>query len=313
MPMARSLAWSIARKLEDVVATLTDLQQRPATPQQQQLADRLRQELRGLTGDAEAQLPFWRATCEALRDAAETGDPRFFMRWPAIAGAMVTRTSPFTVAAYRRLRRSPQWRDVWAGALHHSLHGNGPPFLLDLRTSPITVGHAGVLLHFQAATGRSLLAADCIVEFGGGYGSMCRLVNRLGFTGRYVIFDLPPILALQRYFLAMHGIELSAPEPRIWFTSSLAEVAAAMRPKTALVSTWALSEMPLTLRAEITALLDDERSTAALFAYQAEFQGIDNVAYFRALRARTDDRWMWEHAQIDDISAYLVGTRRNPG
>jgi hypothetical protein len=55
--------------------------------------------------------------------------------------------------------------------------------------------------------GSCLHDADCIVEFGGGFGSMCRLIGALGFRGRYVIFDLPPVLALQRYYLGLHGIE----------------------------------------------------------------------------------------------------------
>jgi hypothetical protein len=49
---------------------------------------------------------------------------------------------------------------------------------------------------------------DCIIEFGGGFGSMCRLVHALGFRGQHIIFDLPPVWALQRYYLRLHGIEV---------------------------------------------------------------------------------------------------------
>ena len=82
------------------------------------------------------------------------------------------------------------------------------------------------------------MADDVIVEFGGGYGSMCRLVRKLGFKGRYVIFDLRPILALQKYYLGLHGVEagydLTAAN---LLTASLATVMEALGPRTAMMST----------------------------------------------------------------------------
>jgi hypothetical protein len=74
-------------------------------------------------------------------------------------------------------------------------------------TNAMAMEHALHLFRFHSRLGSYLHDADCIVEFGGGFGSMCRLIGALGFRGRYVIFDLPPVLALQRYYLGLHGIE----------------------------------------------------------------------------------------------------------
>src|SRR5207244_11597755 len=52
----------------------------------------------------------------------------------------------------------------------------------------------------------------CVLEFGGGYGSMCRLFHNLGFRGRYLIFDLPAFSALQRFFLRSIGMCVGSPE-----------------------------------------------------------------------------------------------------
>ena len=154
--------------------------------------------------------------------------------------------------------------------------------------------------------GSSLLAQDCIVEFGGGYGSMCRL----GFAGRYVIFDIPPVLALQRYYLGLHGIAAAyAAEAPTVLCHRLADAARFMRPQAALMSTWALSEMPLGLRGAIEPFLDDERAVAALFAYQHHFEKVDNAAWFAGMQARTAARWQWQLTAIDPANAYLVGRR----
>jgi hypothetical protein len=41
---------------------------------------------------------------------------------------------------------------------------------------------------------------DFVIEFGGGYGSLCRLFFNQQFKGQYVLFDLPPFSALQHFF-----------------------------------------------------------------------------------------------------------------
>jgi hypothetical protein len=45
------------------------------------------------------------------------------------------------------LRRSPDWKNVWAEAIAVPQHGRAPPFLADPRTDAITVQHATNLRH----------------------------------------------------------------------------------------------------------------------------------------------------------------------
>ena len=301
----------LVRRAQDILATAGDWFARPATPAQTALAVRLREELRALSVDAREQLPFWQSITDRMRQHAENGDPLYFMRWPEIAATMVNDTTPFAVEAYRQLRRAPEWRERWRPAITHPHFGHGPPFLPNPRTNANTVMHAAHLRRFRRETGRDLLECACIAEFGGGFGSMCRLTARLGLRGRYVIFDLPPILALQRYFLGLHGIEAGyEADGRVVLTSDLDAVAAAIVPGTALMSTWALSEMPLALRARIETLLRDDRAAAVLLAYQHAFEGIDNIVYFQDLMRRNDDLWAWRKIAIDSGSDYVFGVRR---
>jgi hypothetical protein len=106
---------------------------------------------------------------------------------------------------------------------------------------------------------------------------MCRVALRLGFHGSYLIFDQPPMLALQRYFLALHGIDGSYGEgsAQVSSYSDSDELRECLNHggfrRIAVLSTWALSEMPLTLRAEIEPILDSDKLVVVLFAYQAAF------------------------------------------
>ena len=44
------------------------------------------------------------------------------------------------------------------------------------------------------------------MEFGGGTGEQVAVFRDLGFAGRYVIQDLPPMLLLQQYALRYSGV-----------------------------------------------------------------------------------------------------------
>ena len=63
------------------------------------------------------------------------------------------------------------------------------------------IHHLYHLVKFQSETGCDIDSLSTVVEFGGGYGSMCRLIKRLNFTSTYVIIDLPIFSFIQLYYL----------------------------------------------------------------------------------------------------------------
>jgi hypothetical protein len=44
-----------------------------------------------------------------------------------------------------------------------------------------------------------------IIEFGGGFGCMCKMIFDRGFSGTYYIFDFPELSQLQKYYLCKLG------------------------------------------------------------------------------------------------------------
>jgi hypothetical protein len=294
MSIVARLSARLTRGVEDVLVSASSLRQSPPpSPEEAGLAARLRSDLETIGREAHgaAQSDFWFDTCAELRLCADHGDPRNFMRWRPVAHTMAMRTIPATVGALKVLRRSPDWED-WSRVLRHPNVGGAPPFLPAPWTSAISVQHAAHLVHFRSFAGRDFDSSDVILDMGAGYGSMCRLVKARGSKGDYIIFDQPPVLALQRYFLGRHGIDADYGQISrhgVALCRDLDDLAALIRPgaRVAVISTWAMSEMPLVVRRRIEPFL--ARANKILLAYQVEFSGLDNRAYFLELAGRLGD------------------------
>jgi hypothetical protein len=158
---------------------------------------------------------------------------------------------------------------------------------------------------------------DHVFEFGGGYGSMCRLFFNLGFRGRYVIFDLPPFSALQVYFLKTLGLpvksasEFSTANTAIACLSDIEDLVRTLRDqidqkKAMFLATWSLSECTISVRTSILPLVSDFQTF--LIAYQDTFGETNNLEFF--------DNWTqgiahvdWHKWRIEHLPGnnYLVG------
>ncbi len=313
------------RFVENGLATVMDMRKTPPNQTEAALAERLESDLMALlqahtSGEASA---FWQGICLELHRLATTDDPRYFMRWPPIGATMVHGAGMTTLRALWMMQRSPAWRLQWQPALRHTQHGHPPPFAPMLSTNAMAIEHASHLWRFHRLLGVHLQDTDCIVEFGGGFGSMCRLVHALGFRGQYIIFDLPPVLALQRYYLGLHGIAAAdTGDTSVWLCSDLGSIMSRLGgssfQRVSLMSTWALSEMPMAVRQRVEPFLQLKAADKALFAYQPAFEGADNRDYFRNLMARTADVWAWREQPVDlsdklptvQDSLYMFGQRR---
>jgi hypothetical protein len=107
---------------------------------------------------------------------------------------------------------------------------------------------------------------------------MCRLFHNLGFRGRYVIFDLPPFSALQRYYLKASGFPVralpttSVSEQGIFCISDMEQLRAVLKDRmpatidTLFIATWSISETPISFRESLLSLVSSFKSF--LIAYR---------------------------------------------
>ncbi len=156
----------------------------------------------------------------------------------------------------------------------------GLPNVTDTKwlTSANRAHHAYHLAKYASASGKRIWDAARIVEWGGGYGDMARLIRRMREQVTYCIVDLPEMLALQYIYLfsveGEHSVHIVrtgeglAPGRVNLVPSAVALCGCIDLSCDAFISTWALTESPLLSQESVT---------------QQSFWGADHVllAYVR--------------------------------
>jgi hypothetical protein len=265
----------------------------------------------------------WVEFDKRIRWHAAKSDIRRFLRWKAIEATMFVGNAEYIANELNYLKSSPSWESRWSRAIVESPFGH--PLMCDLypESSGNLIHHAYHLARFEDATRSNSEEMNLVFEFGGGYGSMCRLFYNLGFSGRYVIFDLPTLSTLQCFYLKLLNLPLKTFEssegapidrdgiycvsdinmlPKLLDTTELNAVS-----KMLFLATWSLSEVPIELRGKITPLLPD--FDHFLFAYQDEAFGVDNEEYFTKFM-EDHSRIIWIKKKVDHLPGnnYLLGS-----
>jgi hypothetical protein len=289
-------------------------------PLRPELVARMRAEAAALGGGAADVIELWDRLLKELREQLRSGDPADFLHWPAVEQTMVIRRHRRVASALDHLRARPDWRRRWRSAVRETTLGHPRPLPHCPWSSANMIFQAYHLCRFEEATGRPLASMPVIVEFGAGYGRLCQLAHDLGFRGTYVIFDLPEVAVLQRFYLRHVGIAVSEAREATWPANRVVTVVdvptlkallrGRPRGEAAFVAVGSLSEAPLALRE--TLLAEVASFDAFLIFYSAQHDALDNRAYFARWRASLTEH-DWCDVQTPDFgksSAYLFGRRR---
>lgn len=242
----------------------------------------------------------WVDNSNALTTTILNSDPLFFTEWKTIRETM------FHVAKepeFFSIKKSIFWKK-YKDALRETKVGNPPPYPLYPTSSGNLIHHAYNLLQLLEKFPIEITNLKSIIEFGGGYGSTCRLLYTMGFKGKYTIFDVPEFLALQRYFLSMLDFYKKY---TIKLTEKLDEVD---QNADICIMTWSLSEVPIVLREQFLNKIG--KPSYFLIAYQKDFGNVDNIQYFKNFKEKYSEYTWHEHA-IPHLKAnyYLVGKRND--
>ncbi len=209
----------------------------------------------------ESRPPYWDHWRHDLWRRAQSEPADTFWHWPCVRHTMTVEHFPVDAQLAELRQDAARWLPVLADAHPH---------------------HARNLIHqayhlkvLEDTAGIRVEKLSSITEFGGGYGAMADLARRLGFAGRYAIYDLPEFALLQRYFLAGRGVaveHVAGPEDCDLF-----------------IAVYSISETPLALR---RAFLHRVTARSYLLLYSRQFAEYDNAAWAAQLMAeRSDTHW----------------------
>ncbi len=247
----------------------------------------------------ENSMPEWMENQKILKMYILEKDPRDFINWPVIRATMFHNGRKVEIGA---LKRSPRWSSLYKNNIEEDAVGNPPRYLKSLTSSGNLIGHLYSLEQlYLHAKSFDLKRIRNIFEFGGGYGSLARLVYRLGFKGKYTLYDFEIFHALQKYFLRSSSV--SNYINNITFANNPKEV---REGTDVLVSLWALSESPVSLRNQILEKVCNTKYI--LIGYQYNFGGIDNRKYFKEVQTKYNE-FNWIEYDIPYLpgNRYLIG------
>lgn len=319
--MLKSLSKRAIGKLLSIVF---DKPLAPPTNREKELIKELRATFCGLprleTTNCSPSEEAWVNYMNCLRELVLNHDPREFLRWSIILQTMFVGYARYIITELNYLKSRPKWEDRWREAIKESPVGHPIPYWYYPHSSGNLIHHAYHLAQFEERTAIHVNNIDCTFEFGGGYGSMCRLLYNLGFRGKYVIFDLPAFSALQQFFLKATGITVHSvdtfrmAESGVICISDLEQLRITLShhieaSNAMFIATWSISEAPIDLRGSILPLTS--RFKTFLIAYQDRFEEVNNVDFFENWEDIQNDI-EWHSWQIGHLphNNYLVGKRK---
>ena len=244
----------------------------------------------------------WRSYYGSLKIRILNENPNWFLQWEPILRTMHVGWSNKVRKNYKELIDRSDGK-YWKQIIKEEETGSPSLLPWDMSTSGTAVKHALHIAKFQDETGLQIKDMEHIFEFGGGYGSMRRLIHRIDFKGDYLIYDMPIMSALQRFYLGSLEIETRCVD-RLEIAKD--HVARFDPEKSIFIATSSLNEVPLDLRENVRKMLHEFKGI--LISFSHKLRNIDNLCYFTGWAEFMDHRWilMRLDASRDDRS-YLFG------
>ena len=176
----------------------------------------------------------------------------------------------------------------------------GGPTLTD-GYSQGTAQHCHYLMIMQEHLGLKITDFDHISDIGGGYGNFYRMSRLLGYKGNFDIADFPIMHEIQEYYIEKHNLEL----PNFIGLKDLNP-----NSKSILFGFHSINEMPFTDRKilEKKYYLYDY----VMILYNDNFDGIDNMQYFQALKERMSKDFTVNiiQAPLKTNGAFFIGSKK---
>lgn len=211
--------------------------------------------------------------------------PAWFLYWPTIQATMYVGQAPYVQQELDDVLEFYPSDILIPGKFFHE-----PTTYNGMSTN--LIHQAYHLLQYESRLGVRVRELKTIIEFGGGYGAMALIAHRLGFKGKYYIYDYPEFSLLQEYYLSHQGIKVHH-----HITPCQCDLFIAIH---------SLNEVDDSLKR--WRILRDYPAMSYLFSYNSQWLGLDNHKWFKLIQQKRDDM-EWINWSIEHLPGryYLVG------
>lgn len=177
------------------------------------------------------------------------------------------------------------WK-FWKKLLVENSIGNPLRFFIFAFTSGNKLFQVFHLKFFNQITDKNIKEFEVILEFGGGYGNMAQVFQKVNKNTKFIIFDLLEVNLLQYYYLRRNGFKVSINRDdgsNIILVNSLIVLKKILfkynSKNSLLIANWSISETPIRFRKKFKFIYNF--FNYQLIAYQKTFESIDNVSFFK--------------------------------
>ena len=242
---------------------------------------------------ADRVLPLWVQNMNAMkREILTNPNVNIFLQFPTIYATMFVGNCPAIKLEYDKVMRSV-FKHKWQKAMEETTIGCPTLSDIDSNTSGNLI-HTVCHLHmFEDNTNAKIENMDMVFEYGGGYGSMARAIYQAGFSGKYLLYDLPVFACIQNCYLKALGynvetINVASQDKDVYAFFDTDNLERQMLnfhdcKNKLFVATWSLSESPMTIRNIIVEMLKKYGFNYFLISSMTHWQDIDNVKFFTEL------------------------------
>tara|TARA_B100000212_G_scaffold341268_1_gene323965 strand:- start:1867 stop:2823 length:957 start_codon:yes stop_codon:yes gene_type:complete len=240
----------------------------------------LMQNIFNLQNYSEDALNHWNKITQEIISQLNTDDSNF-LRNEYVKNALHPDQYYFSWMYFKELRKKYSKKSLQIYCKDIGL-GNPLKDMILKDASPASLKHFYLLDKIQKDLEINLNNIDFVTEFGGGYGSMCRIAfNNLKLSKiKWSIIDLPIMVELQKAYLK----QSLTPETfeNITFENSFKKITP--KNKSIFIATWSLSETPIVLRSSLEEWLNE--FSYIFIAFQKNYNEISNLEYFEQLKTK---------------------------
>lgn len=240
----------------------------------------------------------WDIVSQDIRQKILSGDIDNFLRWKNIIETMYIDSKSVAEYEYEHLKKSKNWK-YYKDALEGLWVGN-PTISEVMQSTNNNALHQMYHLSLFEDNFGSILNSNKIIEFGGGYGCLCSLIRRLGFTGEYIIIDFPEFHIIQKYYLNCLDI---------YNFKQTTYLESASFNNATLFAFWSLSETEPEFRKKF---INENFNYLKnfLISYQEVYENYDNMKLFELLKRNDSFKYKESHIEHIPQNYYIFGEKK---
>ena len=205
---------------------------------------------------------FWQKKLNSLQQRINKDDLSNFTRWPEIIGTMIASVH---LSEFDYLKNSNV-------LIETKLKPNS--FKQFPQSSTNNVHHAYSLQLLKDYTNLNFDQYGTIVEFGGGYGNMCRLIKNMNHRGNYYIYDFKELNVIQQHYLGKNEIT-----ENVYYLNDGNLINPVITKDNLFIALWSLTESPSEQRDKLMSDLNIFNCDYILIGFVNSFDGNENIEW----------------------------------